>query len=547
MKKILLAFVAVFSMSTAFSQLADGSTAPDFTLTDINGNEFTLSEALAQGKTVIIDFSATWCGPCWGYHNSGSMEALYEEHGPNGTCSEDFVVLYIEGDTQTTLADLEGTGNNTQGNWVQGTGYPIFNPTAGDVMDDYQIQYFPTIYKICPDGIINEIGQASLDTFVSQSEDCYDSNDMKINATSGLVCSGTFNPTLTVQNRNFTTLTSATIHYSVDGGAEQTFNWSGSLSAGQSELVELPSVTLAGGEHTFEFSAVSPNGIEDSYGSNNCKKATYNVNTATALAVPYAQNFMTPTFPYANWIIDNPDGGISWARVGTNQGSLKYDCFTYTAAGAQDRFIPEPFNLSGLNDASLNFKVAHKRYSTQYTDGLRVEVSSDCGATWTEVFFKQGDALATGAASTSAFTPGANDWRTECVDLASYAGSDKLFVRFTGINGYGNNIYVDDINVSDAECIVNIAENTGDNTNMVIYPNPANDIANVNFSIAENADVVIEVVSLVGQKVVSVNKGNLAAGNYIHQLDVQNLNAGIYLVNVIANGAVNTMRVTVSK
>jgi hypothetical protein len=82
---------------------------------------------------------------------------------------------------------------------------------------------------------------------------------------------------------------------------------------------------------------------------------------------------------------------------------------------------------------------------------------------------------------------------------------------------------------------------------MVIYPNPANDIANVNFSIAENADVVIEVVSLVGQKVVSVNKGNLAAGNYIHQLDVQNLNAGIYLVNVIANGAVNTLRVTVSK
>jgi hypothetical protein len=256
---------------------------------------------------------------------------------------------------------------------------------------------------------------------------------------------------------------------------------------------------------------------------------------------------MTPTFPYANWIIDNADGGITWARVGTNQGSLKYDCYTYTANGALDRFIPEPFNLSGLNDASLNFKVAHKRYSTQYTDGLRVEVSSDCGATWTEVFFKQGDALATGAATTSAFTPGANDWRTECVDLASYAGSDKLFVRFTGINGYGNNIYVDDINVSDAECIVNISENTGDNTNMVIYPNPANDIANVNFSIAENADVVIEVVSLVGQKVVSVNKGNLAAGNYIHQLDVQNLNAGIYLVNVIANGAVNTLRVTVSK
>lgn len=85
MKKILQAFVAVtltFSAIESKAQLATGSIAPDWTLSDINNVSYNLYSYLDSGITVYIDVSATWCSPCWGFHNTGLWDSLWEEHGP---------------------------------------------------------------------------------------------------------------------------------------------------------------------------------------------------------------------------------------------------------------------------------------------------------------------------------------------------------------------------------------------------------------------------------------------------------------------------------
>ena len=146
------------------AQMADGSTVPDFTSTDINGNTHALyADYLNQGKPVVIDVSATWCGPCWSYHNTHALKDLYTVYGPAG--SDEMGVLFVEGDGSTNQADLEGTGNSTAGDWVTGTPYPILDDAA--VSNLLQISYYPTIYGVCPDGKIYEFGQENASSLVN--------------------------------------------------------------------------------------------------------------------------------------------------------------------------------------------------------------------------------------------------------------------------------------------------------------------------------------------------------------------------------------------
>ncbi|HLP56740.1 MAG TPA: T9SS type A sorting domain-containing protein [Fluviicola sp.] len=154
----LLSAVVHFS---AYAQLPNGSTAPNFTLTDIDGTTHDLYSYLDAGKTVYLDFFAAHCPTCWAYKNSGAMEGLYTNYGPNGTVHQDIVILAIELDQNNGANELNGISGFTQGDWVSAFPYPIINPEGADysaIVNAYAANYYPLIYGICPDRRIKVLG-----------------------------------------------------------------------------------------------------------------------------------------------------------------------------------------------------------------------------------------------------------------------------------------------------------------------------------------------------------------------------------------------------
>ena len=126
---------------------AQGSLAPDFTVYDFDGIAHKLSDF--RGKPVILNFWASWCGPC--ASEMPEFQSFYEQYG------EDihFVLVNLTDGHQETVASASA--------FLEENGYtlPVYYDTDIDAAMKYGVSAVPVSYFIDAEGYFAAWAQAA--------------------------------------------------------------------------------------------------------------------------------------------------------------------------------------------------------------------------------------------------------------------------------------------------------------------------------------------------------------------------------------------------
>ncbi len=337
----------------------------------------------------------------------------------------------------------------------------------------------------------------------------------------------------TIENNGMMDQTDFLISYQLSGQSTVEETFSGILAPGESIDYEF-TTTLDipdNGDYSLEVN-VSAEG--DEFADNDALNIEFFVQVS-AETIPFEEDFETNGFPGIGWSIINVDNDDTWEEInvlgieGVNTTTGFVNNFTYDAGGSEDMIQTLIFDLD-LDDPVLIFDLAKAQFSTAFSDGLRIDISVDCGVSFTSIYEKDGLELSTiEGFQTTVWTPASgDDWRTEIIDLISYQGQTAMF-RIVNIGGFGNSTFVDNINVGEEEALA--LEDT-ELTNISVFPNPASDQVNIVLPNTISGITTFNITNNLGQVV--LKSGNEFTSSQV-SLDISNLSQGIYFITIENN------------
>ncbi|MBE6625678.1 MAG: TlpA family protein disulfide reductase [Ruminococcaceae bacterium] len=113
---------------------------PDSTFYDMDGNAVNLSDFL--GKPMIVNFWATWCGPC--KSEMPHFQEMYEEYGDR----VEFIMINATDGYRDTVESV--------GSFMEDNGYtfPVYCDSDFDAINTYGVYAFPSTIVINADGSV---------------------------------------------------------------------------------------------------------------------------------------------------------------------------------------------------------------------------------------------------------------------------------------------------------------------------------------------------------------------------------------------------------
>lgn len=142
MAKTLVLAAGLLSVGSAALAVEEGQQAPDFTLPDIAEGKPAITLSALRGKTVYVDFWASWCAPC--LRSMPLINELYAKYREQGF---EVIAINVDDPIEDGREFLLDTPLD----------YLIAADTKGEMLGAYAVRGMPTSFLIDRDGVVRMV------------------------------------------------------------------------------------------------------------------------------------------------------------------------------------------------------------------------------------------------------------------------------------------------------------------------------------------------------------------------------------------------------
>lgn len=364
------------------------------------------------------------------------------------------------------------------------------------------------------------------------------------------LCTDVLNPIIYVKNIGQTDINTLSISYGIDGSST-IYTWNGLIPALNNTYITLPAITgISNGNHQFTVSITNVNGAPDNNSQNDSAETEFSVsNQSTGFFTPYSEDFESGFFPPADWTIQNPSNDVvKWKEGSVGGYGLSDLCiwidnsaYTTTPGKRKDAFVMQNFDFSLISAPRLSFQYAYVSRGTRY-DSLAVSYSLNCGTTWNSIWKNGGKSMATSTnEAETPFVPIASEWDSVSLSLSYLKGQTNVLIKFENTTGWGNALYIDNINVTGGNPNTAINEAKDAKVDVSVFPNPASGFVTVKLP-SNHPFTEIQISDALGRKA-----QNHKIIDPISLVNVSDLATGVYTITLQSNTFTQTEKLVVTK
>jgi len=267
---------------------------------------------------------------------------------------------------------------------------------------------------------------------------------------------------------------------------------------------------------------------------------------------PYAEDFEQQTDELADWVVSDPVQELTWtlnSSVGY-QSNKSIFLENYSSIGNdQFEFTSQILDLSQLDTAFISMRAAYAKKPGGDYESLQVFIDPNCSGDWVfkKVFPSLGE-LPSAPTTDAFFVPENEDeWNYLVVDnISAQERTESFRFKFVFANNGGNNLYLDDINLSENN-LLSTSEAREFQGEINLYPNPTADDMTIELTLSTPQTVSLRLMGSDGKLLFQDGPHDMSQGRQRVNLSLGSMPGGSYILEVIGESGVSHRKIILAK